>query len=365
MFSVFGRRAGRPASLPIRNAHIECLESRRFLSASLQVTNLDVLPGSERMIFNKIKNPNPTIPNYVKDTGKLQLTNAGNTSLTLSGLTFSGPFKLVGSLPTSIAAGKSVTLTVQFTATSVPKTTYNQTSGTTSVGLAGTWIGSMTFKTNDPAHTTYKEELAGWYQTDSEKNEEPNLVTLVNLIGNFKTNVAPAGTVVLSEPDTAPKYYGEEIKSMYWSVNNAAKPVSLRQLASWHKVGDVTTADWFKKSDKAVRNVFSIDGSASQSFLPFKKGQKGVPGYGTFLPGAGTVFGFHISNEYSDDALNTKRTGGGHHIRFYPLRDHNGALVPNTYLMTMDYSKVGVGKTQNYDFQDEVFIIANVKPAGN
>jgi len=70
--------------------------------------------------------------------------------------------------------------------------------------------------------TTYKEELAGWYQTDSEKNEEPNLVTLVNLIGNFKTNIAPAGTVYLKEGDTTPTYYGEEVKSAYWKIANTA-----------------------------------------------------------------------------------------------------------------------------------------------
>src|SRR5687768_3252712 len=79
-----------------RLATVEQLEQRQFLSASLSVTNLDVLPGFERLIFNRIQNPNPTKPNYVKDRGVLQLRNTGNQTLTLSGLTFSGPFKLVG-----------------------------------------------------------------------------------------------------------------------------------------------------------------------------------------------------------------------------------------------------------------------------
>jgi len=344
---------------------VEPLESRSLLSASLGITNLDVIPGPERMIFNKIGIPNSKFPNYVKDTGQLQLTNNGSTTLTLSGLAFTGPFKLVGTMPTSIPAGKSVTLKIQFTANTVPKTTYNQTSGTTATNRGGTWIGSMTFKTNDPAHATYKEELAGWYQVDSEKNEEPNLVTQINLIENFKTNIAPAGTVDLTEGDTTAKYYGEEVKSAYWTVNNTTRPVQVRQIGSWHTQGDKSTLDYFKKSDKVVRNVFTTDGLAGQAFLPYKNGLKGTPAMGTFAPGAGTVFGFHITNEYSDDTLNKRKTGGGHHIRFFPLRDHLGNLVANNYIMTMDYSLVGPTMTQNYDFQDNVYIVSNVKPAGN
>lgn len=359
------RRAQRAGLENRSSSVIEPLEGRQLMSASLAVTNLDILPGVERMIFNKIGIPNSTFPNYVKDHGLLQLKNTGSTALSLSGLSFSGPFKLVGTLPSSIPAGKSVTLNIQFTANSVPKTDHNETSGFSATNRGGAWIGSMTFKTNDPAHATYKEELAGWYQVDSEKNEEPNLQTMVNLINNFKINIAPANTVLLTEGSTTAKYYGEEIKSAYWTTNNAAKPVTIRQLGAWHTEGDTSTADWYKKSDKVVRNVFTTDGLAGQSFLPYLKGQKGTPAFGTFSPGAGTVFGFHLTNEYSDDNLNKRKTGGGHHIRFYPLRDHNGALVPNTYLMTMDYSLVGPNTTQNYDFQDNVYILTNIKPAGN
>ena len=50
--------------------------------------------------------------------------------------------------------------------------------------------------------------------------------------------------------------------------------------------------------------------------------------------------------------------GWGHHIRFYPLRDGNGNLVPNTYLLVIDYNGV------NYDYNDNMYIISNIKPAG-
>ena len=46
-------------------------------------------------------------------------------------------------------------------------------------------------------------------------------------------------------------------------------------------------------------------------------------------------------------------------MRFYPVRDASGTLVPNAYLCTMDYAS----STQNFDFQDNVYLITNVRPA--
>lgn len=347
------------------SAAIEPLEPRQFLSATLSVSNLDILPGAERMIFNRIQIPNATKPNYVKDTGQIKLTNTGNTTLTLGSPTISGPFKIVGTLPTTIAAGKTATVKVQFTATKPPVTSYNQTAGYNAINKAGAYVGSLKFKTNDPKQATYTEELAGWFQTHSENNEEPNLPTLINLIANYKTNIAPAKTVTLSEPDTAAKYYGEEVVSAYWTVADSSKQVGVRQLAAFHSQGDTVPLSWYKKSDKALHSLYTTDGLAGQTFLPYKLGQKGVPANGTFSPGTG-VFGFKVQNEFSDDKLNTKRpTGGGHHMRFYPVRDHNGNKLPNLYFLVMDYSIVEKNSKQNYDFQDNVYLVSNVKPAGN
>src|SRR5205085_1197309 len=37
-------------------------------------------------------------------------------------------------------------------------------------------------------------------------------------------------------------------------------------------------------------------------------------------------------------------------------KDRNGKVVPNTYLMSMDYSGI------NYDYNDNVYLITNLKP---
>ena len=46
----------------------------------------------------------------------------------------------------------------------------------------------------------------------------------------------------------------------------------------------------------------------------------------------------------------------GHHVRFWPLVDGSGNIVPNTWLMSMDYAGV------NYDYNDNTFLISNMRP---
>lgn len=359
--------------MPIRNddrresrgpATIEQLESRQFLSASLGVQNLDVLPGFERLIFNRIRTPNADIPNDTKERGTLKLTNSGDQTLKLSGVKVTGPFRVLGLMPTSIPAGKSVNVTVQFTASKLPTFTYNQTAGFDNANKGGVWAGTLSFTTNDPANPTYSEALSGWFQMESEKNEEPGLQTIVNLMSDYKTNIAPANTVHLTQPQSTPQYYGEEVASAYWTAADSSKSVSIRQLATFHTQGNDVVTGWFKKGQGAS-TIFTTDGKAGQSFMPYKKGQPTVPAAGSFAAGSST-FGIKIDQEWSDDKLNTKNpAGGGHHVRFYPVRDHFGNPVANAYFVTMDYSIIVTGAAQNYDFQDNVYILFNVKPAGN
>ena len=42
---------------------------------------------------------------------------------------------------------------------------------------------------------------------------------------------------------------------------------------------------------------------------------------------------------------------------FFPARDRQGNLIPNTYIVGMDY--LGI----NYDYQDNLFLVSNIKAA--
>ena len=46
----------------------------------------------------------------------------------------------------------------------------------------------------------------------------------------------------------------------------------------------------------------------------------------------------------------------GHHVRFWVARDREGKIIPDTYIMAMDYAGI------NYDYQDNVYLVSNIKP---
>ena len=147
-------------------------------------------------------------------------------------------------------------------------------------------------------------------------------------------------------------------------------------------IGDANTVKWILHSDlgkelaidtdegRTVQlrivgllqdSIFQSELVLSQSnFLALFPRQEGSsnPAAGTFTPHGN--FGFRVDNEWSDDTKNVQEHPGGgwgHHMRFYPLRDAYGNLVPNTYLMVMDYNGI------NYDYNDNMYLISNIKPA--
>ena len=82
-----------------------------------------------------------------------------------------------------------------------------------------------------------------------------------------------------------------------------------------------------------------------------------APAYAEFGPTG--AFGWLIDTENSDDTKNPQEQAGGgygHHLRFYVAKDRNGNVIPNTYLLTMDYSGI------NYDYNDNVYLVTNVRP---
>jgi len=48
-------------------------------------------------------------------------------------------------------------------------------------------------------------------------------------------------------------------------------------------------------------------------------------------------------------------------MRFWPVKNSSGTPVPNSYVMTIDWHVPDfVGS--NYDYQDEVYLLDNIKP---
>jgi hypothetical protein len=138
--------------------------------------------------------------------------------------------------------------------------------------------------------------------------------------------------------------------------------VTIRQISAFHTQDDDVLMRWFDKGTPATRHtIFTTVPADSQTLFPRKTSDSG-PAFGSFTPtNNSTPFGFSIDNEYSDDSLNaTVPNSGdqGHHVRFFRFTDSRGNAVPNTYLMVMDYQGV------NFDYNDNNYVITNIRPAG-
>jgi hypothetical protein len=311
----------------------------------LELQNLDGVPYDDRLVFSRIgtlANPPATI---VHDRVTLRVTNAGESALTITGLPVVGPWQLVSppTLPATLAPGSSLDLQVRFVAESGRVTT-----------------GTLTIQSNDANKVV---DLAGYWQSVPEGGVEPTLAEVVQLYG-WQTAITFPGQPLSQEGLV--RAVGDEVLVPYWSRADVSQPVSVRQLGAFHSQGQRATLYWFNKYfGGSATKIFAHDPSWSQTIIPFIDGGGG-PAMGTFVPG--DRFGFRIdAQEWSDPTGNDKTPDFGagcpgpcgHHVRVWKLRDRSGAVVPNTYLMSMDYAGI------NYDYQDNIYLISNITPATN
>jgi len=306
-------------------------------TAEIGIENLDGTPFNDRLVFNQINIKDPNIPNEPHTQVQVRINNSGAAALSISSIAFTGPFSLTAAAPTSIAAGSSVIVTVRFTATSG---TYHN--------------GTMTINSNDANESALKIDLAGHWQVQSEKNREPLLPNIVSMFG-FTTQTIYSGQQL--DGGGRVQAVGDEVLSPFWVRASSNAPVTVRQLAAYHSMGGRTQVAAYNKSTGASTGLGRHAVADGQSILPNADGSTTAPVYGEFSPTY--AFGWKIDQENSDDTRNPQENAGGgwgHHVRFYPVKDRNGVVVPNSWLMTMDYSGI------NYDYQDNVYLVTNMRP---
>ncbi len=333
--------------------------------AAITIENADGVPYSDRLVMNRIQNPErgttckdtaacdpvtgPFIAaNVVHDTSSLIIHNTGTDPLNVTDLTVTGAFSLVNppALPALVAVGGTLTVQVRFTATAIG-------------GSGGLYTGSLTVGSDDPAHPTTSVELGGFWQSVSEGGQEPDVAELAKLFG-YTTTVTAAG-VALNQNGKV-EASGDEILSPYWLRADPTQPVSVRQLSAFHTQGNTASFFWHAKGSTTTPTLFTHAGVEGQSILPHRNGSTTLPASGTFTPTA--AFGLKIDGEWSDPTKNNQAAdvangcigACGHHVRAWAVRDRTGAIVPNTWLVGMDYSGI------NYDYNDNLFLISNMKP---
>lgn len=327
------------------------------------LVSLEGIDDPNLLAFSRIEFENPTLGNDVHDTAKVRLINTGNRSLKINSLSIQGEdasaFTLVSppSAGTILSPNESVDITVRFIA-------------------QGGDLNSavLQINTSDKQRRMSNITLNGFWQSDSEANsqdisQEPSLAEIFQIFG-FRTAAVNSGQSINTKG--APTPVGDEIMNAYWKSADSARPVFIRQIAGFHQQGTSSEIAWYEQgkpffypSDPrypgAAQNgsqntLFRTNGNDGQTLYQ-RKQNSNDPAVGSFI--TGTTFGFRIDGEFSDDSLNNRVTGdeGAHHMRFYPLRDRTGNLVPNTYLMSMDFASI------NFDYNDNIFIISNIRPS--
>lgn len=308
----------------------------------IEIENLDGVPFSDRLVFNRIGSLNNPPPNGVHDLVTLRVNNTGDAPLEISNLSVTGPWQIENTAtPTAIAAGDSLDLPVRFTATS------------------GDLVnGSLIIESNDADEPQTEVELAGFWQSRSEGGQEPDIQEIVEVFG-YDTEIV--GSNQQLNQQGLVQAVGEEVLSPYWQTADPSQPVAVRQLAAYHSYPATASVFWHPKDSSQTNTIFVHEDQDGQSLLP-RLNNSDAPAAGTF--NSSGTFGFKIDPEWSDPNRNNQQVDldngspgpAGHHVRFWPTRDTEGELIDDTYLMVMDYSGI------NYDYNDNVYLISNVTP---
>jgi hypothetical protein len=309
--------------------------------AKIGFINGNGAPFGDRMVFNRLTTPDPNFPNVVHDTGNIIVTNTGTTTLNVTGITLPSQWTLTGgSTSFSLAPGGTKKLTLKFT-------------GSASTGNK-LFEGNMVISSNDTQSPTTNVQLEGFWQQKSENNQEPTLPQMVQMFG-YQTTIVGAGQNLADGGKV--EAVGDEVLSPFWKRADSSAPVTVVQLAAFHTEGNTAVFKWYPQGSSSRNVLFTTDGNNAQSFFPLQV-SSGAVSAGSFNPT--TAFALKVDGEGSDDSSNIQEQPGGgfgHHVRFWPVKDRSGNVVPNTYLMGIDYSAI------NYDYNDNVYLITNMKPA--
>ena len=340
-------------------------------AVALQLTNQDGEP-SDRMIFNVISTIAPCWgPLTVKDTGVVTVRNGSGfhgdePPVYISSIQASGAFTATPAspMPLTLGAGESVDVTVKFVA--VDGRVHN---------------GTLTVNSNHATTPTRTMNLAGFRQDIPQNPHEPTFEELVNGLYGYTTIVGTPEQ--LSAGGGYRVAVGDEVLSSYWVKADPSQPVSVQLLSAWHSgwdcadapaVSDGSSAYWFPKGRTSEADDHYILGGAKediQRLLPRRHENPSQHSTGSFDPGS-QQFGWHIELEFSDESMAeqepwcTASEVCGHRMRFWPVKNASGAVVPNTWLISLDMHQAaspGVPFFADYDYNDETYLVRNMMPA--
>ncbi len=275
------------------------------------------------------------------DTKTVTITNEGTTALDISAVSVTGPFagsyRFTGPTSTSLAPAAAQTYTVTF----APVT--NNTD-------LGYQQAALTFTSNGNEGEDFSVGLHGLKKRGYEGGSEPPLQDVVNTLG---IGIDVGWTTLTSSTSPEPK--GEEVGVPLFEAagpgNIGIQPVARYSPAERLPFGWYTNVGGQVELNQVGVQSASLD--QAQTLFPTLES-----GATSFDP-QGAFFGIYVSSQtfgrvnYTEDDLNTG--GVAHRTRIYPVRDRQGNLVADSYLVTYE-------DATNGDYQDYVYVLTNVKP---
>lgn len=330
-------------------------------TAEIGLENRDGVPASDRLVMSRIRDIDALYPNEVHDTATLRVWNTGDQPLNITDTILSNAdfTILTGGGAQTVAVGAYVDMVVKFI--------YNSTTASGNQLRTAT----LTVKSDDSDEGSKVVTLAGIWQSHSENmpngiSAEPTAQTVITALG-YNVSLTFAGQSINTAGNRT--RVGQEVLSDLWTRADNGLNVTVRQLVTYHQQKSTTLASikWYNPTNidtttgKPISTtILTHRAQQAQTILPTILGSTTNPAQASFVPSS-TNFGFKVDSVWSQDALNVPNAKGdaGHGMRFYPARDNSGKIIANTYIVAQDY--VGVSYS-NYDYQDNIYLVTNIKP---
>ena len=304
--------------------------------------------------------------NVPSDQRTLRVRNSGDGTLTVSELAITGEdaasFALQNTSPFSLAAGQTHELAVTFT----------PTAGGADLGPRSALLRI----TSDSFEGSVQEvHLGGLSVEGQEGTKEPSLQWIFDTYGfTIQTGDEDPTTSAIVEEATN-SLIGDEVMAQTFRRVDRTKPVTVEVLATF-AVPDVEPVFEFGYYQAGSAEP-SLQRLLSLPISPNLNGQRLEPaivptaaevqeGVVSFNPSDG-IFGFYSfwpttrffkqRTVFTEDVRNVFPNAIPHHIRVYPLKERNGAVVENAYLLATDESN------RLNDYNDAVVVVRNVQPA--
>ena len=178
-----------------------------------------------------------------------------------------GPWEVLTPTTLTIAPGAELLdVQVKFIAQNEPPHSYNETNGTFNPNYGGAWTGSLSIETNDPNNVNYVEQLAGWWQYQSEASMEPEPAEPDQPVGQLQdgdqSHADPRPCRAQQQGDVLRPGGAQRLLEGRQSECEGRR---LFQLASWHIQGNSATTFWTPSGEpQRARNALFDDRTQQQ-----------------------------------------------------------------------------------------------------